>query len=156
VISIYFFRSKEKEWAERACQKLSSQLNRFKLLLRILFLNPNDYSKSRTSDEHLVLGQHKTLRFIFTEYGKISTIGGESAFALMVGSLYAKIEDEFGTVITRLCRSFYDNKSHSHSKFRRVCCIPTFLIIVALILTVFGLAIYIRIKNFDLQTVSHN
>ena len=145
LISVYFYRRKEKDWAERACHKISSQLNKFKLLLRILFLNPNDYRNENM--------EHKTLRFLFTEYGKISTIGGESAFAIMIGSLYDKIEDEFGTVITRLCRSFY-NKSHSHSKFRRVCCIPTFIIIILIILIIFGLAVFLRYKNFNLSNLN--
>ena len=142
----FFYEKKEKEWAEKACQRISSQISSLKLLLRILFLNPFTYQKENTLE-------HKNLRFIFTEYGKISTIGGESALALMISSMYSKMEMQLGVVLTRLCRVFH-TKAHSHSKYKRVCCIPTFLIVLVVLMLVLGLTIFFRITGFDVKNYS--
>lgn len=111
----------------------------------MLFLNPY-VSKNLNSE-------HKNLRFIFTEYGKISTIGGENALALMVGGLCTKMEDQLGLVVTRLCRVFY-NKTHSHDKFKKFCCIPTFILAILVIIMLLTLAVFLRVKNFNLATLS--
>ncbi|CAF0825639.1 unnamed protein product [Brachionus calyciflorus] len=142
IISKYFYEKRESEWAERLCEKVSTHLTRFKLLLRILFLNPIKYKNENI--------EHKNLRFIFTEYGKISTIGGENALALMISALNTKMEKQLGVVNTRLCRVFY-NKSHSHSKYRRFCCIPTFFLVIIVSLLLIGLAIFFRVKGFNLK-----
>lgn len=94
--------------------------------------------------------EHKNLRYIFTEYGKISTIGGENALALMISALYTKMEDELGVVVTRLCPVFY-NRSHSHSKFKRICCIPTFILVIAVLLVLLGLLVFIRIRGVNME-----
>ena len=111
----------------------------------MLFLNP--YVSSNLNSEH------KNLRFIFTEYGKISTIGGENALALMVGGLCTKMEGQLGLIVTRLCRVFY-NKTHSHDKFKKFCCIPTFIISILIFLMLLSIAIFLRVKNFDLNKIS--
>jgi ankyrin repeat-rich membrane spanning protein len=119
-VSKFCHERKEQEWAERICNRLSIQVSRFKLLLQVLFLNPYVTKTANT--------EHKNLRFIFTDYGKISTIGGENALALMVSGLCTKMEDQLGLVVTRLCRVFY-NKTHSNDKFKKFCCIPTFILV---------------------------
>ena len=134
----FFSDKREKEWALHACRKLYIYKARLKILLKILFLNPNTYNKKETFE-------HKSLKFIFTDYGKISTIGGENSLALMVATLYSKIEEELGIPVTRLCRVFY-NKNHSHGKFKRFCCIPTFVIVVVLLLLALAIAIFFRVK----------
>ncbi len=111
-------------------------------MLRILFLNPFTYQKENLD--------HKNLRFIFTEYGKISTIGGETALALMISSMYSKMEMQLGVVITRLCRVFH-TKTHSHSKFKRVCCIPTFIIVIVVIILLLCLGVFFRLKGFNIN-----
>ena len=159
---VYFYNEREREWAKRACNRISLQLDHLKLLLRILFVNPQQYSGNGNHGSLASSMEHKTLRFIFTEYGKISTIGGESAFALMIGSMNAKLEDEFGTVITRICRAFYEksnsassSSSSSRGKFRHICCIPTFLLVCALFAILCGLAVFARLKNFELSALSN-
>jgi ankyrin repeat-rich membrane spanning protein len=140
----FFHDKKQKEWAERACEQFTRQIDRFKLFLRILFLNPEKYKYEEDYE-------HKNLRFIFTEYGKISTLGGENALAYMIAALNTKIESELGTFITRLCRVFY-HKNHSHSKFRRVCCIPSFVMVILVALLLIGLAVFFRVKGLDFKS----
>jgi ankyrin repeat-rich membrane spanning protein len=71
----------------------------------------------------------------------------------MVSTMIAKMEDNFGTVVTRLCRTFY-NRSHSHSKFRRFCCIPTFLLLLIVVVLILGSAIFFRIKGFNVSRLN--
>jgi ankyrin repeat-rich membrane spanning protein len=139
----FFHDRKQKEWSERACENISRQINRFKLFLRILFLNP---TKFNTVEDY----EHKNLRFIFTEYGKISTLGGENALAYMISALNTKIEAELGTFITRLCRVFC-HKTHSHSKFRRICCIPSFIVAIIVAFLLIVLAIFLRVQGIDFK-----
>ena len=138
----FFHDKKQKEWAERACENISRQINRFKLFMRILFLNPSRFNREDF--------EHKNLRFIFTEYGKISTLGGENALAYMISSLNTKIESHLGTFITRLCRVFY-HKNHSHSKFRRICCIPSFILVILVFSLLFGLVLFFRIRGLNFR-----
>lgn len=142
----YFAERREKEWAERIIQKISVHLSRFKMLLKVLFLNP-DSAYTTKRDETF---EHKSLKFIFAEYGKISTIGGENSLALMVASLYSKIEQEVGAPVARLCRAFY-NKNHSHGKFKRFCCIPTFVLVVLFLCLVVAIVIFVRVRGFNLN-----
>ena len=71
----------------------------------------------------------------------------------MVASLYTKLEDQYGVVVTRLCRTCY-NKGHLHGKFRRVCCVPTFLILIFVLSVILAVAIFFRIKGFKIADFS--
>ena len=46
-------------------------------------------------------------RFIYTEYGKVSTAEGEKASAGMIAELATNVEETFGVVATRLCRALH-------------------------------------------------
>ena len=70
--------------------------------------------------------------------------------AIMVSGLSAKIEDHLGLVVTRLCRVFY-NKSHSHDKFKKFCCIPTFVLVILVFLMSLSVAVFVRVKGFDVM-----
>lgn len=64
--------------------------------------------------------------------------------------MYTKIELQLGVLTTRLCRVFY-NTTHAHSKFRRVCCIPTFVLVIFLVAILLTLAIFFRVKGFNIK-----
>jgi hypothetical protein len=50
-------------------------------------------------------------RFIFTEYGKVSTVESEKASAGMIAELAINLEETFGFVATRLCRALHSKGS---------------------------------------------
>jgi len=50
-------------------------------------------------------------RFIFTEYGKVSTVEGEKASTGMIAELAMNVEETFGFVATRLCRALHSKGS---------------------------------------------
>jgi hypothetical protein len=58
-------------------------------------------------------------RFIFTEYGKVSTVEGEKASAGLIAQLATNVEETFGVVATRLCRALH-SKSLSENRFINV------------------------------------
>lgn len=50
-------------------------------------------------------------RFIFTEYGKVSTAEGDKASAVMIAELATHVEQTFGLAATRLCRALHSKSS---------------------------------------------
>ena len=61
-------------------------------------------------------------RFIFTEYGKVSTLEGEKANAGMIAELAINVEETYGFVATRLCRAL-----HSKGSFEKTSINSSFL-----------------------------
>lgn len=94
-------------------------------------------------------------RFIFTEYGKVSTLEGEKANAGMIAELAINVEETYGFVATRLCRAlhskglFGENIDQfliprldlSRHRFRYICCIPAFVVVILQIALLFALGI---------------
>lgn len=147
---------KGKEWAMKLTRRLAQQIAHIKLLARILFLNAFYYTNTNneTTNYYMTRG-HKNLKFLFIEYGKISTIGGETALALMIASLYAKLEMHYGLVTTRLCRVFFSKQNTStHSKFRLFCFVPTFVLVVLVALFSLALIAFVRVRGLDMSSMS--
>jgi ankyrin repeat-rich membrane spanning protein len=71
----------------------------------------------------------------------------------MIGGLCTKIEDQLGLVVTRLCRVFY-NKSHSHDKYKKFCCIPTFILVILIFIMMLAIGVFFRIRGFDIKNFS--
>lgn len=154
---------KGKRWALDLTKRLSQQITHIKLVARILFLNafyfrnPEDETggSQQTSNQqaYYMTRGHKNLKFLFIEYGKISTIGGETALALMISTLYSKLEMHFGVLTTRLCRVFYSKpNSHTHSKFRLFCFIPTFVLVVFVFAFTLALLVFVRVRGLEISS----
>lgn len=73
--------------------------------------------------------------------------------AIMVGGLYTKMENQLGLVVTRLCRVFY-NKTHSHDKFKKFCCVPTFILAILIIAMLLVLSIFLRVRGVNINNFS--
>jgi hypothetical protein len=58
-------------------------------------------------------------RFIFTEYGKVSTAEGEKASASMIAELAINVEETFGIVATRLCRALHSKGLFSINPYEK-------------------------------------
>lgn len=77
----------------------------------------------------------------------------------MVITLYNHIEDEYGFLITRLCRVFHNKPVTSSSnsfttrfnRFRSICCIPVFLLIIVFLIALVGITIIFRVKGFHMN-----
>ncbi|XP_014273864.1 kinase D-interacting substrate of 220 kDa isoform X5 [Halyomorpha halys] len=103
---------------------LTSRMNAVRLILQVIFCHPPG---AQWSDAVAAL----PLRFYFTEQTRVgTTTAGESSVVQMIGSLYDAIEADYGVFSTRLYRAFRPKpiKSTSSWRWRRLCCLPNFLI----------------------------
>lgn len=54
-------------------------------------------------------------RFLFTDYNRLSSVGGETSMAEMIATLSDACEREFGFLATRLFRVFKHDETHGVS-----------------------------------------
>ncbi|CAG2064307.1 unnamed protein product, partial [Timema podura] len=111
------------------------------------------------------------IKFYFTDQTRVSSsTGGENSVVQMLGSLYDAIENDCGSIPTRLYRAFRPKsiKSTSSWRWRRLCCLPYSVIFVLsflfLLVGISVLTIYLMdLNNYSVadevvvieQTVAH-
>nr|XP_033335869.1 kinase D-interacting substrate of 220 kDa isoform X2 [Megalopta genalis] len=111
-------------WPYNFTVALTTKLNSLKLLLQVIFCHPpggqvNDGVNAQP------------IKFYFTDQTRVGTsAAGENAVVQMVGSLYDSIENDFGSLSTRLYRAFRPkpDKSTTTWKWRHLCCLPYIVI----------------------------
>ncbi|XP_046424348.1 kinase D-interacting substrate of 220 kDa B isoform X3 [Neodiprion fabricii] len=129
---------------------LTRKLNNLKLLLQVMFCHPPG---AQVGDSPSA----QPTKFYFTDQTRVGTTSaGENAVVQMVGSLYDSIENDYGSLVTRLYRAFRPKmaKSTSSWKWRHVCCLPYIVIFEicfgSLLVGVSILTVYlIEFKNSD-------
>lgn len=127
-------------WAWLISTRLARQIGYLELLLKLMFVNPLElpeqttralpvrWGKSFKLEQRiftLVLaivlfqfwGQtnlfplsHVAHRFLFTDYNRLSSVGGETSLAEMIATLSDACEREFGFLATRLFRVFMNDE----------------------------------------------
>ncbi|XP_013405625.1 kinase D-interacting substrate of 220 kDa B isoform X2 [Lingula anatina] len=115
---------KQWRWALHISSLLEKKLSFLFLLVKMVFCNP---------PKNIDPNQMPGIRFMFSDYMKLTSVGAEKSIAMMVASLCEAMEEEYGMLITRLYRVFKP-KGHTYGRFKSVCCIPNFLI-AALVFT---------------------
>ncbi|XP_076230105.1 ankyrin repeat-rich membrane spanning isoform X1 [Nomia melanderi] len=111
-------------WPYNFTVALTTKLNSLKLLLQVIFCHPPG---GRVHDG--VTAQ--PIKFYFTDQTRVgTTAAGENAVVQMVGSLYDSIENDYGSLSTRLYRAFRPkpDKSTTTWKWRHLCCLPYIVI----------------------------
>ncbi|XP_017763227.1 PREDICTED: kinase D-interacting substrate of 220 kDa isoform X5 [Eufriesea mexicana] len=111
-------------WPYSFTVALTTKLNSLKLLLQVIFCHPPG---GRVHDGVTV----QPIKFYFTDQTRVgTTAAGENAVVQMVGSLYDSIENDFGSLSTRLYRAFKPkpDKSTTTWKWRHLCCLPYIVI----------------------------
>ncbi|CAK9816866.1 Kinase D-interacting substrate of 220 kDa [Anthophora quadrimaculata] len=111
-------------WPYSLTVALTTKLNSLKLLLQVIFCHPPG---GRVHDGVTV----QPIKFYFTDQTRVgTTAAGENAVVQMVGSLYDSIENDFGSLSTRLYRAFRPkaDKSTTTWKWRHLCCLPYIVI----------------------------
>lgn len=91
-----------------------------KLLLQVTFCHPPG---SQVADGISI----QPIKFYFTDQTRVgTTTAGENAVVHMIGSLYDSIENDFGSLPTRLFRAFRPKaiKTTASWKWRQLCCLP--------------------------------
>ncbi|KAI3367690.1 hypothetical protein L3Q82_026525 [Scortum barcoo] len=90
-------------------------------LLKLMFVNAPELPEQTT--------RALPVRFLFTDYNRLSSVGGETSMAEMVATLSDACEREFGFMATRLFRVFKNDEVQG-KKWKKTCCVPSFVLFV--------------------------
>ncbi|XP_041109527.1 kinase D-interacting substrate of 220 kDa-like isoform X5 [Polyodon spathula] len=122
-VVVYFGGRREGEswnWAWVLSTRLARHIGYLELLLKLMFVNPPELPEQTT--------RALPVRFLFTDYNRLSSVGGETSMAEMIATLSDACEREFGFLATRLFRVFKTEESQGKKKWKKTCCVPSFVI----------------------------
>nr|AAH61450.1 Kinase D-interacting substrate of 220b [Danio rerio] len=122
-VVLYFGSRREGEswnWAWVISTRLARHIGYLELLLKLMFVNPPELPEQTT--------RALPVRFLFTDYNRLSSVGGETSMAEMIATLSDACEREFGFLATRLFRVFKTEDTQGKKKWKKTCCIPSFVI----------------------------
>ncbi|XP_029972702.1 kinase D-interacting substrate of 220 kDa B isoform X4 [Salarias fasciatus] len=135
-VLVYFGSRREKEswrWAWLISTRLARHVGYLELLLKLMFVNPRELPEQTT--------RALPVRFLFTDYNRLSSVGGETSMAEMIATLSDACEREFGFMATRLFRVFKNDEVQGQ-KWKKTCCVPSFVLFaLALSCLITGLAL---------------
>nr|XP_057946373.1 kinase D-interacting substrate of 220 kDa B isoform X1 [Doryrhamphus excisus]XP_057946374.1 kinase D-interacting substrate of 220 kDa B isoform X1 [Doryrhamphus excisus] len=121
-VLVYFGSRREREswnWAWVISTRLARQIGYLELLLKLMFVNPPELPEQTT--------RALPVRFLFTDYNRLSSVGGETSMAEMIATLSDACEREFGFMATRLFRVFKNDEIQG-KKWKKTCCMPSFVL----------------------------
>uniref|UniRef100_A0AAV2K717 KAP NTPase domain-containing protein n=1 Tax=Knipowitschia caucasica TaxID=637954 RepID=A0AAV2K717_KNICA len=130
-VVVYFGGRREGEswtWAWLLSTALARHIGYMELLLKLMFVNPPELPEQST--------RALPVRFLFTDYSRLSSVGGETSMAEMISTLSDACEREFGFIATRLYRVFKTEENQGKRKWRRSCCLPSVLVFSVVLLCV--------------------
>ncbi|KAM8834165.1 kinase D-interacting substrate of 220 kDa B isoform 2-T3 [Synchiropus picturatus] len=121
-VLVYFGSRREREswnWAWVISTRLARQIGYLELLLKLMFVNSPELPEQTT--------RALPVRFLFTDYNRLSSVGGETSMAEMIATLSDACEREFGFMATRLFRVFKNDEVQG-KKWKKTCCVPSFVL----------------------------
>ncbi|XP_023680586.1 kinase D-interacting substrate of 220 kDa B isoform X2 [Paramormyrops kingsleyae] len=122
-VVVYFGGRREGEswnWAWVLSTCLARHIGYLELLLKLMFVNPPELPEQTT--------RALPVRFLFTDYNRLSSVGGETSMAEMIATLSDACEREFGFLATRLFRVFKTEDTQGKKKWKKTCCLPSFIL----------------------------
>ncbi|CAH1776765.1 unnamed protein product [Owenia fusiformis] len=103
---------------------LAIKFSSLRLLLQVIFQRtPSTKVREKTS----------TVKFLFTDHTRLSSVGGEKSVAYMIGTLCDAIEKEYGLIVTRLFKVFKNSSGGTCGKYKSICCVPLFVIVILIL-----------------------
>ncbi|XP_070505415.1 kinase D-interacting substrate of 220 kDa isoform X3 [Chironomus tepperi] len=139
------------DWSYNLHHSFVKKIGKFRLILQVAFCHP---AGSLHSTQTSAI-QTMPVRFHFAEMNGAAPTG-ETALGYMLSSLFTAIENYYGSVPTRLYRSFRPKplKPSSNWRFRKMCCIPIFLLFeIFIFASIAGIALLIMwFINTDSET----
>ncbi|XP_051942126.1 kinase D-interacting substrate of 220 kDa B isoform X1 [Hippocampus zosterae] len=149
-VLVYFGSRREREswnWAWVISTRLARQIGYLELLLKLMFVNPPELPEQTT--------RALPVRFLFTDYNRLSSVGGETSMAEMIATLSDACEREFGFMATRLFRVFKNDEIQG-KKWKKTCCVPSFVLFaLTLCCLIAGLAL-LAIFKVDSENLTVN
>ncbi|KAM4522785.1 kinase D-interacting substrate of 220 kDa B isoform 1-T2 [Odontesthes bonariensis] len=144
-VVVYFGGRREGEswtWAWLLSTHLARHIGYLELLLRLMFVNPPELPEQST--------RALPVRFLFTDYNRLSSVGGETSMAEMIATLSDACEREFGFLATRLFRVFKTEETQGKRKWKKTCCVPSVVLFAFVLLClVTGMALLALFKVDD-------
>ncbi|MBN3310300.1 KDIS Kinase, partial [Amia calva] len=150
-VVVYFGGRREGEnwnWAWVLSTRLARHIGYLELLLKLMFVNPPELPEQTT--------RALPVRFLFTDYNRLSSVGGETSMAEMIATLSDACEREFGFLASRLFRVFKTEETQGKKKWKKTCCVPSFVIflfILGCLITGFTL---LAIFKVDMRNMTVN
>ncbi|XP_053917614.1 kinase D-interacting substrate of 220 kDa isoform X5 [Cuculus canorus] len=148
---IYFGGRREGEswnWAWVLSVRLARHIGYLELLLKLMFVNPPELPEQTT--------KALPVRFLFTDYNRLSSVGGETSLAEMIATLSDACEREFGFLATRLFRVFKTEDTQGKKKWKKTCCLPSFVIFLFILSCVVSAIALLAIFNVDQANMTVN
>ncbi|KAG8445614.1 hypothetical protein GDO86_010406 [Hymenochirus boettgeri] len=149
--AVYFGGRQEGEnwnWAWFLSTRLARQIGYLELLLKLMFVNPPELPEQTT--------KALPVRFLFTDYNRLSSVGGETSMAEMIATLSDDCEREFGFLATRLFRVFKTEETQGKKKWKKTCCLPSFVIFIFILLCIFAGVLLLAIFKVDPKNMTVN
>ncbi|XP_053565687.1 kinase D-interacting substrate of 220 kDa isoform X2 [Bombina bombina] len=149
--AIYFGGRQEGEswnWAWVLSTRLARHIGYLELLLKLMFVNPPELPEQTT--------KALPVRFLFTDYNRLSSVGGETSMAEMIATLSDACEREFGFLASRLFRVFKTEESQGKKKWKKTCCLPSFVIFIFIMSCIFAGVILLAIFKVDPKNMTVN
>ncbi|KAM4772606.1 kinase D-interacting substrate of 220 kDa [Rhinophrynus dorsalis] len=149
--AVYFGGRQEGEnwnWAWVLSTRLARQIGYLELLLKLMFVNPPELPEQTT--------KALPVRFLFTDYNRLSSVGGETSMAEMIATLSDACEREFGFLATRLFRVFKTEETQGKKKWKKTCCLPSFVIFIFIMSCIFAGVILLAIFKVDAKNMTVN
>uniref|UniRef100_A0A8B9VKT1 Kinase D interacting substrate 220 n=1 Tax=Anas zonorhyncha TaxID=75864 RepID=A0A8B9VKT1_9AVES len=148
---IYFGGRREGEswnWAWVLSARLARHIGYLELLLKLMFVNPPELPEQTT--------KALPVRFLFTDYNRLSSVGGETSLAEMIATLSDACEREFGFLATRLFRVFKTEDTQGKKKWKKTCCLPSFVIFLFILSCVVSAIALLAIFNVEPTNMTVN
>ncbi|XP_044147710.1 kinase D-interacting substrate of 220 kDa isoform X2 [Bufo gargarizans] len=148
---VYFGGRQEGEnwnWAWVLSTRLARHIGYLELLLKLMFVNPPELPEQTT--------KALPVRFLFTDYNRLSSVGGETSMAEMIATLSDACEREFGFLATRLFRVFKTEENPGKNKWKKTCCFPSFVIFIFIMVCIFAGVILLAIFKVDPKNMTVN
>ncbi|XP_043929183.1 kinase D-interacting substrate of 220 kDa isoform X2 [Protopterus annectens] len=148
---IYFGGRREGEnwnWAWVLSTRLARHIGYLELLLKLMFVNPPELPEQTT--------KALPVRFLFTDYNRLSSVGGETSMAEMIATLSDACEREFGFLATRLFRVFKTEDTQGRKKWKKTCCLPSFVIFIFILGCIIAGITLLAIFKVDAKNMTVN
>ncbi|XP_068136434.1 kinase D-interacting substrate of 220 kDa isoform X3 [Hyperolius riggenbachi] len=149
--AVYFGGRREGEnwnWAWVLSTRLARHIGYLELLLKLMFVNPPELPEQTT--------KALPVRFLFTDYNRLSSVGGETSMAEMIATLSDDCEREFGFLATRLFRVFKTEETQGKKKWKKTCCLPSFVIFIFIMACIFAGVLLLAIFKVDPKNMTVN
>ncbi|CAJ0602927.1 unnamed protein product [Cylicocyclus nassatus] len=143
-----YYGSEMRGWS--APTRVATSLSRFIYRVRLLWNVATLYAPMHTENDIA----SNPVSFLFADYHRLSSIGGEQALAKIVATLFESAETHFGVLPVRLFCSLRPGYPGQHGSLRRHCGVPIVLLVGLAVCMLLASEIFMTIWLFSEKDTS--